>query len=65
MHNIPRGLDIYLRTKWKIVQIFDAFSEKLNFNNDFEITLLTFLHADGFWTRIPLTGHNDALLGGL
>ena len=39
LHNLQMVLDIYLvnlQTKWKIVQIFVAFSEKLNFNNDFD-----------------------------
>ena len=64
------GLDIYLvnlQTKWNIVQIFVAFSGKLNLTMILiaEITLSPFLHADNFWTQIPITDHDDALLGGL
>ena len=31
LRNLPHGLDIYFQTIRKIAQIFEAFSEKLNF----------------------------------
>ena len=39
LQNLPHGLDIYLvniQTMRKIVQIFVAFSEKLNFKKNFD-----------------------------
>ena len=59
------GLYIYLvnlQTKWNIVQIFVAFSGKLNLTMILiaEITLSPFLHADNFWTQIPKDCHSGA-----